>query len=129
MAGGGTLGTDTWGELFTDGGMVSTAPDVARFLDTLLVERRLMRPRTLRRMLTPGPDGDYGLGLTRYRVGSCVFWGHGGFWAGWSTGAGTERTSGTTIVVLLREAGPNDSYATATALANVLGRHGVLPCP
>jgi D-alanyl-D-alanine carboxypeptidase len=129
VAGGGRLGTGVWGELFTDGGMVSSARDVARFLDALLVQRRLLEPQTLRRMLTPGPDGRYELGLEQsFLGGSCEFWGHGGFWDGWATAGATELTSGSTIVVLLRDAGPGDAYTTASLLAGALGRHGAVPC-
>jgi hypothetical protein len=95
--------------------MVSSATDVARFLDALLVRRRLLEPGTLRRMRASGPDGRYGLGLEQFSVGrSCRFWGHGGFWDGWATAGATEPTSGTTIVVLLRDADPDDASTTVT---------------
>lgn len=47
-------------------GMYSTAPDLARFADALY-GGRLLRPETLRRLLTPGLD-DYGYGLWSYSV-------------------------------------------------------------
>jgi D-alanyl-D-alanine carboxypeptidase len=129
VAGGGRLGNDVWGELFTDGGAVSSAPDVARFLDALLIQRRLLRPETLRRMQTPGPDGRYGLGLMQIPLEtSCRSWGHEGFYAGWDTSGTTETSSGTTIVVLLRGTGPGIASSTTLGLARVLREQGVLRC-
>lgn len=46
-----------------DGGLVSTAEDLARFLDTLLKQKSLLSPESLREMLAMNPIYDYGMGL------------------------------------------------------------------
>lgn len=48
------------------GSMYSTAPDLARFADALF-RGRLLKPATLKKMLTPGLD-DYGFGVWVYRI-------------------------------------------------------------
>jgi D-alanyl-D-alanine carboxypeptidase len=128
FAGGSRPPDDLWGELFSAGGMAGTAPDVARFFDALLVEKRLLRPRTLERMERPGPDPAYALGLATTRLRSCRLRGHTGFLAGWSSAAFTDSRSGTTIVVLLDGAHPGAAKATLLGLARPLRARGVVAC-
>jgi|SRR5215210_3514865 len=128
FAGGGRQDNDLWGELFSDGGMAGTAPDVARFFDALLVGERLLRPGSLRRMTAPGPNGTYGLGLGSAGLGRCRLWGHTGFYPGWTSEALTERRSGVTAVVLLHGAQRGDADAVLGRLGARLRRRGVLPC-
>jgi D-alanyl-D-alanine carboxypeptidase len=53
-----------WENGYAAAGMISTAPDLAAFADSLY-GGRLLRPEMLRRLLTPGLD-DYGYGLWSY---------------------------------------------------------------
>jgi D-alanyl-D-alanine carboxypeptidase len=125
----GRLPSYAWGELFTDGGMVSTAPDLARFLHALVVEPRLLRPEGLRRMLAPGPDGRYGLGITKVSYTSdCDFHGHIGSLPDWSSAAAVDAGSGVAIVMLLRGATAEDVADGSLLLLNTLRNQGVLTC-
>src|SRR4051812_15647116 len=124
VAGGHRLPDDVWNPLFTDGGVVATAPDVARFFDALLVDRRLLRPTTLAAMLAPGPDGSYGLGIYRDTFGGATAFGHDGYYGGWSTEAASFRRSGVTGVVLLRDADAEDADAVLGALLRAYGLAG-----
>ncbi len=129
IPGGRRLPSYAWGELFTDGGMVSTAPELARFLHALVVERRLLRPLTLREMLAPGPDGRYGLGVTEVSTMSdCFIYGHIGTLPGWSSSAAVDARSGVAIVVLLRGATGDDVADGSLLLLNTLRNQGVLTC-
>jgi D-alanyl-D-alanine carboxypeptidase len=128
FAGGGRQPNDHWGELFADGGMAGTARDVARFFDALLVGRTLLRPTALGQMLAPGPNGSYGLGLARARIGRCRVWGHTGFYSDWTTAVVTQLQSGVTIDVLLRGSHKGGATATLVRLARALRRRHVLPC-
>ena len=47
---------------YSAGGMYSTATDLARFADALYGSSKLLRPETLKKMVTPGLD-EYGYGL------------------------------------------------------------------
>jgi D-alanyl-D-alanine carboxypeptidase len=69
------------------GGLVSTAPDVARFFQALFEGRVFARPKTLEMMLTikPGIAADrgtepYALGIKPMRYGKADCWGHVGHW-------------------------------------------------
>jgi D-alanyl-D-alanine carboxypeptidase len=128
FAGGGRPRNDHWGELFSDGGMAGTARDVTRFFDALLVGRTLLRPTLLARMLAPGPNPAYGLGLGHASLGRCRVWGHSGFYSGWTTAAVTQLQSGVTMTVLLRGSHKGGASQTLARLARVLRRHHVLPC-
>jgi CubicO group peptidase (beta-lactamase class C family) len=61
------------------GGLVSTVPDLLRF-----AAWQLREPSTevLRRPVAPAPDGEYGLGFLRERVGGVDVWGHQGSYGG-----------------------------------------------
>jgi len=126
---GGRVPTYAWGELFTDGGMVSTAPDLARLLHALVVERRMLQPESLRQMLAPGPDGRYGLGIINVSpTSTCELYGHGGFWPGGGSVAVADPRSGVATVVLLRDATGDDAASGAKLLLNSLRNQGVVTC-
>jgi D-alanyl-D-alanine carboxypeptidase len=112
VAGGGRLGTDVWGPIWADGGIVATASDVGRFLDALVVAHRLLSPATVARML-PRPGAFYGLGIysdTQLVPGE-TFYGHDGSYGGWFSYGLSDPLTGMTYVVLLR--GGNDDVETA----------------
>ena len=68
-----------------DGGLVSTARDVDRFLRALLKEKTLLKPRSLRAMKTIVPEEDYGLGLERFASPWGEIQGHSGATAGFQS--------------------------------------------
>ncbi|GGT09708.1 serine hydrolase [Planobispora rosea] len=68
-------------DTFGGGGLVSTAPDLTRFIRGLFEDRLFRDPATLATMLrtTRQSDDAYGLGLMRVRTGATTFWVHEGF--------------------------------------------------
>jgi D-alanyl-D-alanine carboxypeptidase len=93
-----------WGE----GGLISTASDVATFFRALL-DGRLLAPTLLAQMLQPAPDSslgafasEYGLGIEHLR-NSCGVdaWGHGGDVAGFKTAAIATRDGRYVAVLVL----------------------------
>jgi CubicO group peptidase (beta-lactamase class C family) len=90
-----------------DGGLVTTAADLARLIDALLAGR-LVSPSTLAAMMTPqGPPSTklerygYGYGLELVvENGEVTIVGHGGADPGVSTIVAHHRAASTTIVVL-----------------------------
>ncbi|WP_284746216.1 serine hydrolase domain-containing protein [Amycolatopsis sp. RTGN1] len=87
------------------GGMVSTAPDWARF-DSALLSGELLPPALLEEMQTTRPeeaafpDRRYGLGLERVTTPCGTVWGHNGQVAGYSSEAYTDDTGKRTASVL-----------------------------
>jgi len=129
MPGTAPLPTYAWGELFTDGGMVSTAPELARFLHALVVERSLLGAASLAQMLDPGPDGGYGLGIIRASTSlGCTSYGHVGSMPGWGSVAVADPRSGVGLVVLLRGATGDDARSGALLLHNTLTGQDVVSC-
>jgi hypothetical protein len=110
--------------------MVSTAPELARFLHALVAQPgRLLRPASLRQMLAPGPDGRYGLGIAEVSPGSgCDVHGHIGDVPGWSSAAAVDTRSGVAIVVLLRGATADDVANGSLLLLNTLRNQRALAC-
>jgi D-alanyl-D-alanine carboxypeptidase len=73
-------------------GLISSAQDLARFLDALLAGKLFARPETLAAMTTmvdaPGPEGfphRYGLGLESYELDGTTVIGHSGSAAGYAS--------------------------------------------
>lgn len=66
-----------------DGGLISTAPDLARFFRALLVERKLVSQPSLGLMMNVVQDEQttglaYGMGLMAYTLPCGTVWGHSG---------------------------------------------------
>ncbi|MGO9761948.1 MAG: serine hydrolase domain-containing protein [Solirubrobacteraceae bacterium] len=122
FAGARTVPTSLWGPVFTDGGIAATATDVARFADGLYLGG-LLAPEELTTMLTPGPDGSYGMGTYTYPFNGHLFQGHNGAFDGFSSDAFTDIERGVTIVALangmnrLSETDPADVIWRALARA------------
>jgi D-alanyl-D-alanine carboxypeptidase len=74
---------DYWGPVWTDGGLASTAPDLARFGDALF-EGRLLSPKTIRTMTRPNRFG-HGLGVDRKRFAGHTWTGHDGRYGGYES--------------------------------------------
>lgn len=86
------------------GGMVSSAPDWARF-DSALVSGKLLPPALLKEMQTTRPeeaefpDRRYGLGLEQVTTPCGTVWGHNGQVSGYSSEAYTDDTGKRTVSV------------------------------
>jgi D-alanyl-D-alanine carboxypeptidase len=99
---------------WADGGLVSTAPDIARFY-TALLTGRLLPPQLLHQMLTTvptGPGTGYGLGIISLQVPCGTAWGHDGNFPGYTSNAFTTL-GGRQVIVLI-----NATDSTLTAQQN-----------
>lgn len=113
--------TDVIGPVWTDGGVVTTAREAARFADALHRGRLLSAP-TLAQMLRPtpqsGPDR-YGLGTYAFREAGRTWQGHDGSYGGYESMLFTDRRAKLTLAVLTNT--DEESAAAAfSALARVL---------
>jgi D-alanyl-D-alanine carboxypeptidase len=68
-----------------DGGVISDAPGVAKFLNALFREKTLLSQRSLDQMRDFHPTEDYGLGLERRQTPFGEAWGHSGSTAGFQS--------------------------------------------
>jgi D-alanyl-D-alanine carboxypeptidase len=118
---------DYWGPVWTDGGLASTAPDLARFGDALF-GGRLLRTSTLRTMTRLNRFG-HGLGLDPMRFAGRTWLGHSGGYGGYGAQIWHDTTRGVTIAAATSSI---EASATATwkALAAAYGRAlpGRHPC-
>jgi CubicO group peptidase (beta-lactamase class C family) len=107
-----------------DGGLRTTADDLARLIDVLL-SGRLVSPATVAAMTTPqGPASDaveqYGYGLELVvEDGAVTILGHGGSDPGVSTDVSHHRAAATTIVVLCNQ--DRGSWGVTKRLTTELG--------
>ena len=125
--------TDLFGLPFGDGLFAGSAVGVGRFLDGLFVRRTVLRPETVELMTTgsthaaaadvPDPDlATYGLGAYRIGASTGLWHGHRGSYAGFATVGASERSWGTTLVVLSNVwAQEHPARAVWAALAAELG--------
>jgi D-alanyl-D-alanine carboxypeptidase len=121
---GGRVPTDAIGPVWGDGGIASSAIDLARFTEALL-SGELLEPRTLREMLAPGPRRRlpaYGLGVMTRSTGRGVLAGHDGMYLGWTASTGMDDATGTTVTVVANLMGPTVPGArVARAVRAALG--------
>jgi CubicO group peptidase (beta-lactamase class C family) len=109
-----------------DGGIIATAPDLARFLDSIR-SGTLLTPETFSLMLTPhGLDEDspeaYGYGMELVVVDDKVtIYGHGGSDPGVSTMVSHYVEAETSVIVLCNQ--DRGSWAVAQRMAEELGVH------
>ena len=97
------------------GGLLSTAPDIARFY-TALLTGRVLPPPQLHQMLTTvpiGPGTGYGLGIVSLQTPCGTAWGHNGNFPGYTSNAFTTLGSGRQVIVLI-----NATTSTLTAQQN-----------
>jgi D-alanyl-D-alanine carboxypeptidase len=99
----GRVPTDYWGEVWTDGGLATTASGLAR-IGNALYAGDLLSPASVRAMLPPGPHG-WGLGTFYKHAVGRTWLGHDGSYGGFQTENWTERRSGVTIDVFTNGAG------------------------
>lgn len=120
---GGLVPSDAVGEVWSDGGVSASAEDVAALTDELF-GGRLLRPRTVRELVTPlgykktlpakaldlaisGADSDaYGLGVVVEQRGGRRLLGHDGLYLGWSSATTFEPRSRLTITALTNLVSP-----------------------
>jgi D-alanyl-D-alanine carboxypeptidase len=91
------LPTNYWGPVFTDGGLVSTATDLARFGNALL-GGRLTSAQTVAQMTNVGRD-NYGLGIFAKRFDGLRWLGHNGAYGGYESENFTDPARQVTITV------------------------------
>jgi D-alanyl-D-alanine carboxypeptidase len=91
------LSNDYWGQVWTDGGLASTATDLVRF-GNALSRGRLVRPATVAQMISVGPN-DYGLGIYAQSFDGHRWLGHDGDYGGFESEDWTDRSRQLSIAV------------------------------
>ena len=91
------LPTSYWGPVFTDGGLVSTATDLARF-GHALISGKIVSKKTLGVMTDVGPD-NYGLGISSREFNGHRWLGHDGSYGGYESENWTDEQRQVTIAV------------------------------
>ncbi|MEH1838214.1 MAG: serine hydrolase domain-containing protein [Nostoc sp.] len=87
-----------------DGGLVSTAEDLAKFAKALFAKKTLLSPKMMKEMLKFKDNGEgysYGLGVERYSSPLAKAIGHSGIAYGFATLLAYLPNQNTTIIVLL----------------------------
>jgi D-alanyl-D-alanine carboxypeptidase len=118
VAGHHRLPNDIWDPIWTDGAVVASAADVGRFLDGLVVSRRLLGASWLQRMLAGAYQG-YGLGVYGVPLLGDRAYGHDGSYGGWDSYAVAEPATGLTFVVLAHGGAGSGPDAGVRALARI----------
>ncbi|MHB8466891.1 MAG: serine hydrolase domain-containing protein, partial [Acidimicrobiales bacterium] len=91
------ISSDTIGPVWTDGGLVSTADDIARFGDALF-GGRIVAPSILDQMVHVDSDGE-GLGPESSDFGGRTWLGHSGTYGGFESELWSDATRGMTLAV------------------------------
>jgi D-alanyl-D-alanine carboxypeptidase len=91
------LSNDYWGPVWTDGGLASTATDLARFGNALLRDR-LVSAATLAQMTNVGRN-NYGLGIYGQSFDGHWWLGHDGDYGGFESEDWTDRSRQVSIAV------------------------------
>jgi D-alanyl-D-alanine carboxypeptidase len=91
------LSNDYWGPVWTDGGLASTATDLARFGNALLRDR-LVNAQAVAQMTNAGPN-DYGLGIYGQSFDGHWWLGHDGDYGGFESEDWTDRSRQVSIAV------------------------------
>lgn len=118
----GRLPTDTLGPVWGDGGIASSALDLARFTEALFGGELVSAP-TLRAMTARvsrfGRTAGYGLGVQVTRVGGAVVAGHDGVYFGWTASTGIDDATATTVSAVANLAAPSVPAAQLAMAARV----------
>jgi D-alanyl-D-alanine carboxypeptidase len=117
----GIIPTGHWGEVWTDGGLASTAPELAE-IGHATVMGPLLKRSTRRAMLDFAMDGYTGLGVFSRTFLGRDWIGHAGVWAGFTSQQWTYKRRGLTIGVLTNlemPGGTNPAEQIFKALAGV----------
>ena len=106
---GGRVPTDALGPVWGDGGIASSAQDLARFTEALFTGE-LVSAQTLGAMVSRrsrfGRKAGYGLGVMTTQVPGAVVAGHDGLYFGWTSSTGIDDATATTVAVVANLAGP-----------------------
>lgn len=97
---------DYWGPVWTDGGLASTATDLARFGDALF-EGSLLRPKTVRTMTRLNRFGA-GLGVHPNRYRGRTWLGHNGVYKGYESDVWYDATRRVTVAVTTNSDGSSE---------------------
>lgn len=89
------MSSAVWGPVFTDGGLASSALDLAKFANALL-GRRLVSPTAVTQMTHLG-RGNYGFGVRGRSFGGHFWLGHAGVFGGFAAEDWTDRSRQLTI--------------------------------
>ena len=117
----GRINTGHWGEVWTDGGLATTAGELAEIAHATVMGP-LLKPATRRQMTDFNSDG-VGLGVFDKHFLGRAWIGHAGLWAGFTSEHWTYKRRGLTIAVLTdlepRPGGTNPAEAIFKSLAQV----------
>lgn len=106
---GGRVPTDAVGPVWGDGGIASSAQDLARFTEALFTGE-LVRAQTLGAMVARtsrlNRKAGYGLGVMISQVTGAVVAGHEGWYFGWTSSTGIDDATATTVAVVTNLGGP-----------------------
>ncbi len=91
---------------FGDGGIISTAADVARFYKALFIEQTLLTPAMMAEFTQDAMDKDYGMGI---EIEDSTY-GHSGGDLGFSADARIDLETGTIAVILIAQADADTSW-------------------
>lgn len=117
----GIIPTGHWGEVWTDGGLASTAPELAE-IGHATVMGPLLKRSTRMAMLDFAMDGYTGLGVFSRTFLGRDWIGHAGVWAGFTSQQWTYKRRGLTIAVLTNlemPGGVNPAEQIFKALAGI----------
>ena len=89
--------SDYWGPVWTDGGLASTSPDLARFGDALF-RGKILKPATVKEMKRKNRFGSR-LGIDRQDYAGRRWLGHNGRYGGYESELWYDRTRGLTVAV------------------------------
>lgn len=118
--------TDFWGEVWTDGGLATTAGELGLIANEMIAGD-LLQPETRRRVLRIGM-GASGLGLFAQRAAGKRWFGHDGLYDGFASQHWTDPASGVTIAVMTSLetfSDPDVSAETWSRLARAVTRSGL----
>lgn len=110
----GSVPTDVWGPIWTDGGLACTAADAGLILDAVF-GGRIVSKRNLDRMVRFGKDG-YGLGVTDGSEDGTTWWGHEGTYGGFESHAWYDPARRLTLVALVNQDGKSGASTVWRAL-------------
>jgi CubicO group peptidase (beta-lactamase class C family) len=111
---GGRVPTDALGPVWGDGGIASSAHDLARFTEALFTGE-LVSAETLGAMVARSSRMSrkvgYGLGVMLSTLPGAVVAGHEGWYFGWTSATGIDDATATTVAVVANLGGPTISAA------------------
>jgi D-alanyl-D-alanine carboxypeptidase len=109
------IAADYWGPVWTDGGLASTARDMAKFLSSLF-DGKLISAPLLKKMTTTGTNG-YGYGIYDQVFDHHIWLGHDGSYGGYESENWHDTLRNVTITVLtdLTEK-PSAKFATSARI-------------